>query len=634
MCGIVGFIDYNHKFDKNILQSMRDTLIHRGPDDSGLLFESNELYNIGLGHRRLSILDLSKNGKQPMKFKHLTIVYNGEIYNFREIRKNLVHAGYKFESDCDAEVILKAFHYNGVESVKLFNGFFSYIIYDSLKHKLYIFRDRLGVKPLFIYKDINSIIFSSEIKSFKKINDFNKEINIISLSEYFTNGYITKDKSIFKHVKKVMPGHYLDIDILKTEEKTTRYWNLLDYFKKPKFNENEVIITNNLENLLESAFKYRLVSDVPVGVFLSGGIDSSLVCALLQKNMTKKINTFTIGVEGEKLDEAPYARKISKHLGTNHHEYYCKKDDFISIFKGIADIYDEPFGDSSIVPSILVSQIASKSVKVVLSADGGDELFSGYDNFYKTMNYYNCLKKLPFHKQLSSIISLIEKNEIYNQNLIKIPNIKGKVCKTNELLSSNNNFEKIFQILNKANYNYELIKLLNIDQTNFFKYQDTSAFPNKQDSKIQKLLYLSSIYYLPDNIMNKVDKATMSCSIEGREPFLDHRIFEFAAQLPFKYKFRKGKTKYILRKILEKHVPSDYLVAKKMGFSIPINTWLKTDIKDFMLSYINKDNLNKSSLLNTNFILKELDNFLNNKSNSRLIWFVLVYMIWQESWFG
>ena len=386
MCGITGFIDYTTDTSEDTLSKMNTELTHRGPDDHGKSYFLHDHFSVGLAHRRLSILDLSNKGKQPMQFESLVIVYNGEIYNFREIRSELISHNYTFVSDCDTEVILKAFHRWGIDCVKKFNGMFSFSLLDKKTNKLFIVRDRCGVKPCFYYKKNNLILFSSELKSFHKHPRFEKRINTNSLGLYLQYGYVPEPFTIFENTFKVKAGTYLQIDLLRNHITEEQYWNVSSFYEKPRLNIDSLEASEELENLMQSSFDYRMVSDVPVGVFLSGGYDSSLVTALLQKESTKKLNTFTIGFNETNYNEANFANAVSKHLGTNHNEYYCSQQDVLNMLPGLCEIYDEPFADSSSIPTILVSKLAKESVSVSLSADGGDEIFGGYSKYTQCLN--------------------------------------------------------------------------------------------------------------------------------------------------------------------------------------------------------------------------------------------------------
>jgi len=436
MCGISGFCDFKKKSSENILKNMTDALIHRGPDSSGYSFFEYETYQVGLGHRRLSILDLSSHGHQPMSFENLDIVFNGEIYNFKEIKKELLELGYSFYSNSDTEVILKSYYQWGIKAVDRFNGMFAITIYDKKENKLILIRDRVGVKPFYYYKKDSLILFSSELKSFHKYPNFEKIIDKNSLSLYLQFGYIPEPHSIFKNSYKLKAGHYIEIDLKSQKIEEIKYWDVVDFYNKPKIDISQEEAILKTEELLKSSFEYRMVSDVPVGVFLSGGYDSSLVVSILENGRNEKLNTFTIGFKEKGFDEAPYAKEVAKYLGTNHTEYYCTQKDALEIIPKLAEMYDEPFGDSSAIPTTLVSALARKSVTVSLSADGGDEIFAGYGKYTTTKQYFD-----KFNKISNSIKSLVN---------FGMDNINPKY------IPILNNFETRYNKIKKYNRSYEI----------------------------------------------------------------------------------------------------------------------------------------------------------------------------------
>ncbi len=399
MCGIVGFNSKN----SDVLNKMLKSINHRGPDDSGV-YEDEQL---SLGHVRLSILDLSALGHQPMIFEHLRMVYNGEVYNFKEIREELRALDYSFVSDTDSEVILKAYHKWGIKAVDKFIGMFAIAIYDINSSDLVLIRDRVGVKPLYYYFDGKSFVFASELKPIMEYKD-NLTISKDALHDFFQFGYISSNLSIFENCYKVPAGNYLTFNTNMLSLEIKEYWSVLPFFEKPKFNKSEKELVDELEKLLIDSFKYRMVSDVPVGVFLSGGVDSSVVAAILQKHYGN-IHTFTIGFHEAKYNEATFAKEVAEHLGTTHSEKFLAVEEAKEILKKFVDIYDEPFGDSSAIPTTLVSQMAKDAgVKVVLSADGGDEVFCGYERYWTVDEIGKKIFKIPkvIRKPLAFLMNL------------------------------------------------------------------------------------------------------------------------------------------------------------------------------------------------------------------------------------
>ncbi len=632
MCGIVGFIDFNKKSTLNTLQKMTDVLHHRGPDDSGYLFYNENELQIGLGHRRLSILDLSKHGHQPMFFENFEIIYNGEVYNFKEIREELKKYNYTFESDSDTEVILKAYHRWGIKAVDKFNGMFAISIYDKEKQKIVLIRDRAGVKPLYWYWKDDLFMYASELKSFHQHSDFQKVINKDALALYLQYGYILQPHTIFDNTYKLRSGHYLEVDLKTKRIEEIIYWNVIDFYNKQKLDISEDEAIEKMEKLLKSAFEYRMVSDVPVGVFLSGGYDSSIVTALLQHERPEKLNTFTIGFHEKGFDESPYAKQVAKHLGTNHTEYYCTQKDALEIIPKLAEMYDEPFGDSSAIPTALVSKLARQNVTVSLSADGGDEIFAGYGKYEKAMGYHARLSKIPkpLRKAIANVLSLIEPKYLPLVN--KIGNIETKYEKIKNLLKAENIVE-IMKYLSQP-YTHNEVKKLLLDTTeermdNF----DNIKTLNDGNDEINQMLAIDYQTYMVDDILTKVDRATMSVSLEGREPLLDHRIIEFAAQLPSSLKYKDGDKKWILKQITHKYLPQEMMDRPKMGFAVPITEWFKDELKDYFLFYLSEERLDKEGLFNAKEIVKQRDKYLNGeKENVQRLWFILMFEMWYERW--
>jgi len=626
MCAITGFCDFNKKLDKEILIKMRDILHHRGPDDSGYSFYSLDKCNIGLGHRRLSILDLTSNGHQPMSFDSLEIIYNGEVYNFKKIRNELEKYGYTFKSNSDTEVILKAYHKWGINAVHKFNGMFVITIYDKKNKKIILIRDRVGVKPLYYYYKDGLFMFASELKSFHQNLYFKKELDIDVLAPYLQYGYILEPYSIFKNTYKLKAGHYLEFDIKTNQFNIIKYWDVIDYYNKPKLNISEVEAIEETEKLLKSAFNYRMVADVDVGVFLSGGYDSSVVTAILQSNMSKKLKTFTIGFEEEGYNEANYAKEVAKHLGTNHIEYYCRQKDALEIIPKLPDIYDEPFGDSSAIPTVLVSKLARKSVKVSLSADGGDEIFGGYDKHTLTINYFNKFSKMPLKGLISIFLNYI--NPTYIPYLNKTYNFEARYLKIKNILKA----KDIIDTLKYVSQYFTNEQLKSIFVKNVKRLTSNFELSVNNDN-ISKILAIDYKTYLVDNILVKVDRATMSVSLEGREPLLDYRIIEFVSRLPNEYKIRNGEKKWLLKQITHKYLPKDLMDRPKKGFSVPIFKWFKDKLKEYLIYYLSEKRVKEMGILNYKEVIKLRNEYLNGKKiNVQKLWFLLMFEMWRERW--
>ena len=636
MCGIVGVLDYSKDITKSEVDVMRDIITYRGPDDFGTEIYENKEYILSLAHRRLSIQDLSPLGHQPMSFESLSIVFNGEVYNFEEIRNELISLNYEFRSDGDTEVILKAFHAWGVKCVDKFRGMFAFAIYDMKNEKLFIFRDRMGVKPLYYYLEDNKFLFSSELKSIYKFRHFSKKINNNSLPYYFRFGYIPAPLTIFENTFKLLPAHYIEYDLRNKKFEEKKYWDVKDYFYSDKTNESEDKIVNELENILIDSFNLRMVSDVPVGVFLSGGVDSSLVASLIQKNSKEPINTFTIGFNEKNYDEAIFAKEIANHIGSSHTELYCDSKDMLEIIKDLPFLYDEPFGDSSALPTILVSKLAKEKVSVVLSGDGGDESFVGYSKYFALEKIAKINDNKIQKNIIKNILNLfnattIEKVNNILPNKLKQRNIKDKYQKFKNAVESES-FEEMF--INASSYvdNKTLEKVLLNNKIDF----SNTSFNLNLDKKISELDLMSLMDYktfLVDDVLTKVDRASMSVSIEAREPLLDHKIIEFTATIPsdVKYKNKIGKT--LLKKVLYKYVPKELIERPKSGFQIPLEDWLKKELKPLVDKYLSSESLQKSNIYNVKEIELLLNKFYEGKNvNVSLIWFILMFEMWKEEW--
>ena len=632
MCGISGFVDFKKRSSREILVQCTDTLIHRGPDGEGYEFVENELCQVGLGHRRLSIIDLSTAASQPMWYKNFCIIFNGEIYNYAEIKVELGKLGHNFSTHSDTEMILHAWEEWGSLMLQKFIGMFAFVIYDTSANKLFACRDRAGVKPfIYSWKD-GLLLFGSELKAIMKHPSFVKEINLDAAAAFMQFGYVPTPHCIFYDTFKLKPGHYLEINFNNQLLHTEQYWNVYDAYNKPPLDISLPDAIVETEKILTSAFQYRMVSDVPVGVFLSGGYDSSCVAALLQNNNTEKIKTFTIGVPDVGLNEAPFAREIASRLGTDHTEYYCTQKEALEIVPELSFYYDEPFADSSAIPTSLVSKIAREKVTVALSADAGDEIFAGY-------NRYDYISK--YGKQLQSVPAFVRKTAAFMMD--KIPADSIPVLNKKYLFHSR--YEKVKSFLKNPSEQNILISLTqhmgDDDIARLFK-KKTNTVDTAFNSKELKpefyatLPYLMAIdyqTYMLDDILQKVDRATMSVSLEGREPFLDQRIIEWAARLPMEYKYNNGNKKFILKEIVHKYIPKEMMDRPKMGFGIPIAAWLTNDLKHFVDEYLNEDFIKKQNIFNNEEVQRIRKSFYNGKVEiAEKIWFLLMFQMWYDRW--
>jgi asparagine synthase (glutamine-hydrolysing) len=633
MCGITGFIDFRKNSTEQVLQAMNDTQFHRGPDGGEIWLQSFDGYQIGFGHRRLSIIDLSAGGRQPMQYQQFTITFNGEIYNYQEIKEELRALGHVFQSTSDTEMILHAFAEWGIACVEKFVGMFAIVLFDAQKQEVYFVRDRVGIKPVFFYQHQELVLFSSELKAFHEHPGFKKELNLEAVAAFLQYGNVPTPHCIFHHTQKIAPGHYIKLNLHTQETSTTQYWNVYEAYNQPKLDLSFSEALEQTENVLQKAFQYRMVADVPVGVFLSGGYDSTSVAALIQKDSAQKIKTFTIGVGDDKLNEAPFAKKTAEYLGTEHHEYYCTEQDALDLVPLLPYYYDEPFGDSSAIPTMLVSKMARQEVTVALSADAGDECFAGYNRHEYLLKYGDKLGKIPdfMRKTIGKTMDFIPAN--------RIPVLKNKY-------NFANRYDKLKGIM--KNYSEEQIMMSLSQQYNqaeveqFFKTKPQKALATLYNSKELKpefftpLSYILAIdyqTYLTDDIMQKVDRASMFTSLEGREPFLDHHVIEWAAQLPDHFKYNQGVKKYILREITHKYVPKAMMERPKMGFAIPLEKWLLVDLKPIVEQQINEKRIEQDGVFHWEPIRQLLGEYYSGKTEKHVkLWNLLMFQMWFEKW--
>jgi asparagine synthase (glutamine-hydrolysing) len=629
MCRIAGLIDKN--ISESVLIQMRDTLTHGGPDDAGIFIDNEN--NLGLSQRRLSIIDLSSGGHQPMEWKHWVIVYNGEIYNYKEVRDKLKINGYVFTSDSDTEVILKAFEFWGYDCVNEFRGMFAFAIWDRTRKKLLLCRDRVGVKPLYWYFDNQIFLFASELKALMIHPGFKKKINSSSVSLYLQTGYIKSPFSIFESTFKLEPGSFLEVDTNFNIRKW-KYWDLRSiYSSSNTLQGDEKKLINECENILTESFFLRMVADVPVGMFLSGGIDSSIVTALLQVNSKRALNTFTIGFDNQKFDESKYANAIARHLNTNHTELICKEKDFEEVIAFLPDMFDEPFGDSSAIPTYIVSKLAKQKVTVSLSADGGDEIFTGYNRYLFANKYSNKLDYFPdlFKNVLGTTLERIPYK--YLKTITEISDttkdlrLDARISKLVEILKSKNIIDFLYASTTSITKE-ELSKVYGIDEAIFNK--EIQLF---DDRKFASFCVLDMESYLEGDILAKVDRATMRVALEGREPFLDHKIIEFAIQLPDKFKIRNGKSKWILRQILNRYVPEKLIDRPKMGFGIPLDQWLHTILRDVLVEIMKDKEFYNYFSLDYDYTSNLVRAYINGKYNKPyFIWYIFCLHQWYKRW--
>ncbi len=635
MCAILGLLTTQKK-EQNF-NSISKIQSHRGDDDRGVWIEKIGESFVHLGHNRLSIQDLSSLGHQPFVSEcgEVVVVFNGEIYNFKSIRMELEELGYSFVSSSDTEVIIYAYKAWGIKCLERFIGMFAISILDKTKQKMFLVRDRAGVKPLYYYIGKNDFMFASELKAFHGYNEFKKEKNLSVLPYYFQFGYIPSPHTIFKNCYKLPTGSYLEYDIANFSYVIERYWSIDRAYSMEKFTQNEEEILEDLETLLIDALKLRMVSDVSVGLFLSGGYDSSLVTALLSQNGDSTLHTYTIGFEDSRYDEAKYAKAIAKYLKTKHHEYYISPKDMLNLVESLPFYYDEPFGDSSSLPTMIVSQKARANLKVVLSADGGDEVFCGYSKYFILDKFAPILSR-PFLKRiLGKGLDIINPQMIAKINSklpksLKQTNIEDKYLKFKRAIKSPNLEESFINASSyvEAERVREFIKIVNQESyyNNFQMDKNLSAIDNMMRADYKS--------FMVDDVLTKVDRATMSVGLEGREPLLDHRIAEFMARVPKEIKYKNNQGKYLSRQILYKHIPKSLIDRPKAGFQVPLESWLKGELKPLVDKYLNTFRLDNEIFEPQKVEQIKKEFFAGDSSHTTTIWFILSYQMWEEVWFG
>jgi asparagine synthase (glutamine-hydrolysing) len=622
MCGIAGFVDYSHFSNHEVLRKMSLSLNHRGPDGEGHLIKDLGICTVGLAHTRLAIVDLTEMGNQPMFLDEFSIVFNGEIYNFKEIRVELELLGQIFNSNSDTEIILHAFKVWGISCVRKFIGMFSFVIFDYKLWKIYLVRDRVGVKPLYYYFDGEILIFGSELKALFNNGKFKKKIDIEGLNSFFEKGYISSPNCIFQSTFKINPGHYLEFSIKTRALNTQCYWDIFEYYKKEKLEINYQVAKENLKKLLISSFNYRLVSDVPVVVLLSSGNDSSILTSILSTNKSSKIKTFTVAFESGN-NESEGAKEIAGILEVENIQVVSSPQKTSDHLRDLAKVFDEPFADSSSLPTMIVAQaIRSAGFKVALSADGGDEIFGGY-LFYK--------KFIRLHKILNKYFSSLAMRGIAIFLLKRFLNLKF----VNRNISYYSKLEFIIEVLTSKDYSFEFL-YKNYSNRKFIKTKVLkseyirlkSIDCELQDDISDNLLALDTKNILEGDILVKVDRSMMKYSVESREPLLDHRIIEYAAQLPSKFKYNDKISKFILKDILKEYLPSRIIFKPKAGFTVNLEYYFRNELRSDFEKYLCENSLQKIPYLNVCEILKIKNDYFKYGRNFEILYKVYIFSMW------
>lgn len=612
MCGIAGFWSQKKIDSETVLKKMTFSLSHRGPDADGFYIDSNS--GVAMGHRRLSILDLSDAANQPFYSENnrYIIVYNGEVYNFRELQKNYLLKE-SFKTTSDTEVILKLFIQKGPEFVRLLNGMFAISIYDKEESKLYLFRDHIGIKPIYYYYSNELFVFGSELKSVKLFfNDENLTLSHEAIFHYFNLGYIPEPFSIYKEIKKFPSGHYAIIN--KKSFNLYNYWKPNDYLSNHTLND-EFVALSELKELIQNAVTSQMISDVPFGTFLSGGIDSSLVTAIASQK-ADKLNTFSIGFDDSKHNEAVYAKNISEYLCTHHTEFKVTEKEAIDLIPELISIYDEPFADSSSIPTLMVSKLAKNYVKMALTGDGGDEQFMGYGAY----KWANRMSNPFIYYNRHLIASILNTGNIRHQRAAKVFQIPNQSFFHTHIFSQEQYLFSMSEIKKILNPQWLMINPLKID------------FPdNRNLSAAEKQAWFDLNYYLKDDLLVKVDRATMKYGLEARVPLLDHRIIEWSINLNENLKTKNQSSKYLLKKLLFQFIPESYFDRPKWGFSIPLDKWLKNELKYLIDHYLSNEKLSDSEILNKTEVNKITQAYLNGKTYLyNRVWAMIMFQMFIE----
>ncbi|MGZ5123465.1 MAG: asparagine synthase (glutamine-hydrolyzing) [Burkholderiales bacterium] len=645
MCGLCGFLQIDRVIEPSsmttVVERMADILFHRGPDDSGTWIDKDA--GIALGHRRLSIIDLSPEGHQPMTSHsgRYVMAYNGEIYNFRELRKELERDGVQWRGHSDTEVMLAAFEAWGVEgALQRFNGMFAFALWDRNEKALHLARDRLGEKPLYYGWAGKTFLFASELKALKAHPAWRAEIDRNALAAYLRHNYVPAPYSIYTGIAKLPPGHRIKLMAHDTgPARTEPYWSLREAAEAGVANPldaDDESAVEELDRLLRDAIARRMVADVPVGVFLSGGIDSSTVVALMQAQSSRPVRSFSIGFAEEAYNEARHAKAVAQHLGTDHTELYVTPQQAMSVIPKLPLIYDEPFADSSQIPTFLVSELARKHVAVTLSGDGGDELFCGYVRYFWGRRIWNRIGRLPYGLRTLTAVALRSLSPS-SWNVL--------FAGMNRLMSSTAVGELTGDRIHK------LANVLAVSSPDALYHGLVSHWPQPQSMVhgsrepltaltdrtqwarlsdfTQRMMFLDAVTYLPDDILVKVDRASMAVSLEARVPMLDHRVVEFAWRVPLSRKNRNDQGKWLLRQVLYRYVPPALIDRPKMGFGVPIDSWLRGPLRGWAEDLLSEHRLRDQGYFDPAPIRQKWAEHTSGGCNWQYwLWDILMFQAW------
>jgi asparagine synthase (glutamine-hydrolysing) len=641
MCGIAGFVNPSRHLSRLKLEelalNMGATLRHRGPDDQGVWADPET--GVSLAHRRLAIQDLSVEGHQPMRSAdgRYVLIFNGEIYNFQQLKPGLERAGHKFRGHSDTEVMLAAFCEYGVESaLDKFIGMFAFALWDSRERCLYLARDRAGEKPLYYGWNRGVFLFGSELKAFRAYPQFQAEVNPEALALFMRHNYIPAPHSICRNIFKLPAGSILSLDARQLDARETpvprQYWSLWSAAQSglsQPFQGDATAAIDQLDSLLRESVAMQMVADVPFGAFLSGGIDSSTIVALMQAQSSRSIKTFSIGFADAEYDEAPFARGVANHLGTQHTELYVHPATMLETVPRLPQIYDEPFADTSHIPTILLSELTRKQVTVCLSGDGGDELFGGYSLYHKAEVLWKVMQRLSdaTRHRFANVIAQAASTGLKIQNrLWRGPDFFKRSLRLSELLRVSSDRE-LYQLLTAHCRN------LNewLHEAHLESGEEDGAWDSLPEL-FHRMMYQDFIRYLPDEVLVKVDRAAMSASLETRIPLLDRRIIEFAWSLPLHFKKRRAQGKWLLRQVLDRYVPRKLIDRPKQGFAAPVEDWIRKELRPWAEELLAENRLRQNGFFNAANVRGKWADHLSGKGDwGRPLWNILMFQGWLES---
>lgn len=644
MCGITGLWDTTKRYSPEQLQAlstqMTDMVVHRGPD-SGAVFVDAAAH-LALGHRRLAILDLSPAGYQPMTSAcgGYVLVFNGEVYNSAALRADLSHIQIAWRGHSDTETILESLVHLGIEAtLPKMIGMFALALWDKRRQCLTLIRDRFGVKPLHWSWKGGQFAFASELKSLIDLPHMSRHVRRDAQYDFLHTGYIHGTKTIWQDIYKLAPGHMLTFSSKNKEPVITCYYDLRDVWAQGQANptqESEAELQDRLHALLLDAVKQRMVADVPLGTFLSGGIDSSLVTALMQAQSLRPVKTFTIGFEDQRYNEAPFARDVAQHLGTDHHELIVTEREALNVIPRLPIMFDEPFADSSQIPTFLVSQLARTQVTVSLSGDGGDEFFGGYSRYTDGLRLHRLLQSVPSplrhlgHAILTRMPSpwLNRLGNVIPYKPMQNYKLAERIQKLNAVLQDMTIDAFYGQLIAHQAQPNDLLQDP-VQHAHFWQHDD---FLPPVTDKLTRMQLYDALIYLPDDILTKVDRASMAVSLESREPLLDHRLIAFASHLPQAMKIRNGQGKYLLRQVLYRYVPAHLIDRPKMGFGIPLGSWLRGPLREWAEALLDAQTLTQNGFHAAPIRQKWQQHVMGQANWDYILWDILCYQSWAQLW--